>query len=94
MRKNAIVSSKPNIVFFTRNISVTSKDINKLWLVFSKYDREGIGLITRNDIFEKLLQEPRNTFGDALFELIGMKYDLLICIIWGRMRIGGVCELW
>lgn len=53
-------------------IIVTTKDINKMWLVFSKYDREGIGLISRTDFFEKMLQEPRNIFGDALFELVGM----------------------
>ena len=53
-------------------LSVKNEDINKMWLVFSAHDREGIGLITRRDFFEKIVEEPRTFFGDSILDFIGM----------------------
>jgi Ca2+-binding EF-hand superfamily protein len=61
----------PNINFF---LTVKNEDINKLWLVFSAHDREGIGLITRKDFFDKICEEPRTFFGDSMLDFIGKKY--------------------
>jgi len=37
---------------------------------FSVLDRDGQGLMTRNDFFSKLIEEPRHFFADAIFNLI------------------------
>lgn len=39
---------------------------------FSVLDRDGQGLMTRNDFFSKLIEEPRHFFADAIFNLIGI----------------------
>lgn len=53
-----------------RRLHLKNDDINTLYLKFSKYDREGNGLITREDFFVKFLEEERNFFGDAIFNLV------------------------
>ena len=53
-----------------KKLHLTSDEINTLFLRFSKYDREGNGLITRADFFSKWLEETRTFFGDAMFNLI------------------------
>jgi hypothetical protein len=53
-------------------VVVKNEEVNTMWHVFSPYDREGIGLIRKEDFFLKILREPRTFFGDAVFDLIGL----------------------
>ena len=50
---------------------MTENEIASLFLKFSMLDRDGQGLMTRNDFFIKFLEEQRHFFGDAIFNLIG-----------------------
>lgn len=45
--------------------------MSSLFMKFSTLDRDGLGLMTRNDLFEKFICEERTFFGDAIFNLIG-----------------------
>ena len=42
-----------------------------LFMKFSVFDRNGVGVMTRNDFFENFVKEKRHYFGDAIFNLIG-----------------------
>ncbi len=53
-------------------MTVTDEEVTSLWLIFVNYDKEGIGKITRDNFFGKICEEPRNYFGDSIFELIGV----------------------
>lgn len=53
-----------------KRLHLTTEDLNVLFLRFSKYDREGNGMITREDFFTKFLEEKRSFFGDAVFNLV------------------------
>jgi hypothetical protein len=49
---------------------VKNEEVTQLWGVFSPHDREGIGLIRREDFFVKIVEEPRTFFGDSIFDFI------------------------
>lgn len=49
---------------------VTNDEVTHFWSVFSPLDREGIGLIRRDDFFAKIVEEPRTFFGDSIFDFI------------------------
>ena len=52
-------------------ITVSESEVAKLFMKFSILDRDGQGLMTRNDFFSKFLGEQRHCLGDAIFNLIG-----------------------
>ena len=45
-------------------------DIKGFWNVFRKCDYDRIGIVATEDFFTKIVQEGRNMFGNAIFELI------------------------
>jgi sphingosine kinase/serine/threonine-protein phosphatase 2B regulatory subunit len=53
-----------------KRLHLSNDEVSTLFLRFSKYDREGNGMITREDFFTKFLEEKRTFFGDAIFNLI------------------------
>jgi hypothetical protein len=52
--------------------SVSEGEMSDLFLKFSILDRDGRGLMTRSDFFDKFIQEPRHFVADAIFNLIGI----------------------
>jgi Ca2+-binding EF-hand superfamily protein len=50
--------------------TVKNEEVTQLWAVFTPHDREGIGLIRREDFFVKIVEEPRTFFGDSIFDFI------------------------
>lgn len=67
---NVSPSSDARVEKVQKRLHLTTDEVNILFLKFSKYDREGNGLITREDFFTKYLEEKRTFFGDALFNVI------------------------
>lgn len=53
-----------------KKLHLTTEEVNTLFLRFSQYDREGNGMMTREDFFVKFLEEHRTFFGDAIFNLL------------------------
>ena len=52
-------------------LQLTSKDIQRFWNIFCKYDRDMEGAITLDVFFLDILGEPsRNEFIDSIFEFI------------------------
>eukprot|EP00602_Paraphysomonas_sp_CaronLab_P009762 CAMPEP_0185026354 /NCGR_PEP_ID=MMETSP1103-20130426/10381_1 /TAXON_ID=36769 /ORGANISM="Paraphysomonas bandaiensis, Strain Caron Lab Isolate" /LENGTH=268 /DNA_ID=CAMNT_0027559907 /DNA_START=120 /DNA_END=926 /DNA_ORIENTATION=+ len=41
-----------------------------MWLIFAAEDREGLGLISLNDFYAKIVKHQRNFFSDAMLEFI------------------------
>ena len=59
-----------NFLTFSFLFLVTNDEVTHFWSVFSPLDREGIGLIRRDDFFAKIVEEPRTFFGDSIFDFI------------------------
>lgn len=55
---------------FSSYSPVTNEEVTQFWTVFSPHDREGIGLIRREDFFSKIVSEPRTFFGDSILDFI------------------------
>mmetsp|Transcript_16683 Transcript_16683/g.25085 ORF Transcript_16683/g.25085 Transcript_16683/m.25085 type:complete len:275 (+) Transcript_16683:92-916(+) len=53
-----------------KKLHLKTDEVNKLWLVFSAHDREGVGLISRKDFFDKIVEEDRTFFGDAVVDFV------------------------
>jgi hypothetical protein len=49
---------------------VKNEEVTRFWSIFSPHDREGIGLIRRDDFFEKIVEEPRTFFGDSILDFV------------------------
>ena len=58
---------------------LTKKDITIFWNIFKRFDTERIGVITRNDFFDKLVFEKRGMLGDAVFELVDVEDNEKMC---------------
>ena len=54
---------------FTLTVSVD--ELNHLYKIFEERDREGKGLITIDDFFDKILRVRRSYYGESVIELIG-----------------------
>ena len=55
-------------------VTVSESEVSSLFMKFSILDRDGLGLMTRNDFFAKFICEERTFFGDAIFNLIGKAF--------------------
>uniref|UniRef100_A0A7S2D7S8 EF-hand domain-containing protein n=1 Tax=Florenciella parvula TaxID=236787 RepID=A0A7S2D7S8_9STRA len=51
-------------------VKLNVSDIKGFWNVFRKCDYDRIGIVATEDFFTKIVQEGRNMFGNAIFELI------------------------
>ena len=56
-----------------KKLKFTDQEMITLYTNFNVFDTEGLGYITTDDFFKKLLEEPRTAFGDAALHLIEMK---------------------
>lgn len=56
-----------------KKFQFTDEEMITLYTSFNVFDTEGLGYITTDDFFKKLLGESRTAFGDAALQLIEMK---------------------
>ena len=58
------------------NLELEYWEFQKLRLLFFKYDLVGEGFVTRDDLFEKILVEPRGVLANHMMDFIEANYDL------------------
>jgi len=56
-----------------KKLELTHKEFTAIRTLFGKYDKIGEGYVTRDDLFEKILHEPRNILGDSMLDFIQPK---------------------
>ena len=56
-----------------KKFQFTDEEMITLYTSFNVFDTEGLGYITTDNFFKKLLGESRTAFGDAALQLIEMK---------------------
>jgi hypothetical protein len=60
----------PCFFFVLIFVAVKNEEVTRFWTIFSPHDREGIGLIRRDDFFSKIVEEPRTFFGDSILDFV------------------------
>jgi Ca2+-binding EF-hand superfamily protein len=68
------IPSDPRIDQKKKSLDLKDEDLEIIYELFNRYDKEGSGFISTADYFHQLLQIPASLFTDAMFDIIDSEY--------------------